>query len=101
MNLKIFDVEHGAYALLTCDDNTRLMIDSGHNASTNWYPGTYLRRQGVSKLDMLAVTNYDEDHVSGLNNLFDNVQVGWLWRNKSVSSGTIRKLKSEDGRGRV
>lgn len=99
MDLKIFDVEHGACALLTCDDNTRLMIDCGHNAITSWYPGTYLITGGIQRLDMLAITNYDEDHVSGIGNLCDNVDVRWLWRNKSVSASTIRQLKSEDGMG--
>lgn len=34
MELKIFDVEHGACALLTCDNGSRLMIDCGHNGDT-------------------------------------------------------------------
>lgn len=77
MNLQIFDVEHGACALLTCNNETRLMIDCGHNASTGWYPGSYLRSKGITYLDMLAITNYDEDHVSGLANLLENVKVGY------------------------
>jgi beta-lactamase superfamily II metal-dependent hydrolase len=99
MQLQIFDVEHGACALLTADNGTRLMIDCGHNASTGWKPGTYLRQRGITHLDMLAVTNYDEDHVSGANNLFDNIDVKWLWRNPSVSAAQIQTLKSEDGMG--
>tara|TARA_R110000868_G_scaffold122877_2_gene325779 strand:- start:13013 stop:13816 length:804 start_codon:yes stop_codon:yes gene_type:complete len=99
MDLEIFDVEHGACALLTCDDNTRLMIDCGHNASTQWRPGTYLKQQGIAKLDLLTITNYDEDHVSGISNLLDEVDVRWLTRNGSVSSANIRELKSEDGMG--
>lgn len=100
MDLKIFDVEHGACALLTCDDNTRMMIDCGKNATTGWFPGNYLRAQGIDRLDMLAITNYDEDHVDGLPNLRENVDIGWLWRNKKVSSNQIRFLKSEDGMGK-
>ena len=99
MDLKFFDVEHGACALLTCDNNTRMMIDCGHNVTTGWYPGTYLKQNGITKLEMLAITNYDEDHVSGIANLCDNVDVRWLLRNKSVSTTTIRSLKSADGMG--
>lgn len=99
MRLQIFDVEHGACALVTCDDNTRLMIDCGHNGETGWRPGTYLREQGISTIEMLGVTNYDEDHVSGIADLCSEVHVGWLWRNKSVSTATLRDLKSEDGMG--
>src|SRR5262249_32271825 len=55
--------------------------------------------QQISHIDMLAITNYDEDHASGLNDLLDNVDVQWLWRNKSVSARTLKQLKSEDGIG--
>ena len=75
------------------------MVDCGHNASTGWYPGTYLRNQGVRYLNMLAITNYDEDHVSGLPDLLGHVDVGWLWRNESVSPDDIEDLKSETGMG--
>lgn len=93
MKVEFFDVEHGSCALITCDDNTRLMIDCGHNASTGWRPGDYLKSIGVDHLDMLAVTNYDEDHVSGLPNLREKVSIGWLWRNSSVTGPGIRELK--------
>jgi beta-lactamase superfamily II metal-dependent hydrolase len=99
MKLQIFDVEHGACALLTCDNNTRLMIDCGYNASTGWRPGTYLQNQGIRKLEMLAITNYDEDHADAANNLFDKISVQWLLRNPSVSAQMIRHLKSEDRMG--
>ncbi len=99
MDLKIFDVQHGACALLTCDNGTRLMIDCGHNGETGWRPGNYLRERNISRLDMLAITNYDEDHASGLVNLRQKVEIGLLLRNKSVSPETLRYLKSEDGIG--
>ncbi|MBZ9974200.1 MULTISPECIES: hypothetical protein [unclassified Mesorhizobium] len=99
MDLKIFDVQHGACALLTCDDDTRMMIDCGQNAVTGWRPGSYLRHLGISYLEMLAITNYDEDHVDGLPDLRKSVEIGWLWRNKKVSARQIRNLKSEDGMG--
>lgn len=99
MRLEIFDVEHGACALLTEDSGRHLMIDCGHNASTGWMPGTALRRRGVTSVEMLAITNYDEDHASGAPNLFDNVSVQWVLRNPSVSPDTIQLLKTEDGMG--
>jgi beta-lactamase superfamily II metal-dependent hydrolase len=48
---------------------------------------------------MLAVTNYDEDHVSGADDLFDNVDVTWISRNNSVTANIIKSLKSADGMG--
>lgn len=97
MDLKIFDVEHGQCALLTCDNGRRLMIDCGD--SRNWNPGEHLRRQGITRLDMLSVTNYDEDHVSGLPKLRRDVYIQWLTSNPGVQPDVIKKLKSEDGMG--
>jgi beta-lactamase superfamily II metal-dependent hydrolase len=102
--LQVFDVEHGACSLLTVPTENggaaRLLIDCGHNANMPWYPGDHLAGLGVSNLDQLAVTNYDEDHVSGYCNLLENgINVQWILRNPSVTPTTIRHLKTEDGMG--
>jgi hypothetical protein len=44
MYLEIFDVEHGACALINTSNGKRVMIDCGHNAATNWRPGYHLSR---------------------------------------------------------
>jgi beta-lactamase superfamily II metal-dependent hydrolase len=99
MFLEIFDVEHGACALITSSNGKRVMIDCGHNAATNWRPGSHLARFGITWLDRLYVTNFDEDHASGYPNLMDNVAIGALYRNPTVAPATIRHLKTEDGMG--
>jgi len=49
LTLCVFDVEHGACAMLApIDDATGqlgriAMIDSGHNATTGWRPSTHIR----------------------------------------------------------
>jgi beta-lactamase superfamily II metal-dependent hydrolase len=58
-----------------------------------------LRQRGVTNLEYLYVTNYDEDHVSGINDLLDSVHVEWIFRNGSVSPHVIQRLKSTDGMG--
>jgi beta-lactamase superfamily II metal-dependent hydrolase len=99
MYLQVFDVEHGACSLITCDDYARVMVDAGHSSNLGWSPGTFLRQHNITTLEMLVVTNYDEDHVSGLPDLRSNVHIGWLSRNKSVQSSTIKNLKSDTGFG--
>lgn len=99
MLLEIFDIEHGACALITTSNDKRVMIDCGHNAATNWRPGSHLARFGITSLDRLYVTNFDEDHVSGFPNLTDYVHIGALYRNPSVAPSTIRCLKKTDGMG--
>lgn len=99
MILEVFDVEHGACALVTTSNGRRAMIDCGHNATTGWRPGNAFRRANIGHLDRLYVTNFDEDHVSGYPNLADNVNIGALFRNPTVAPVTIRYLKKEDGMG--
>ena len=71
------------------------MIDCGHSTTTAWRPGTYLRQQGIAKLDMLAVTSYDEDYVSGSQDLFNSVSVRWLLHNFSLNGTTLRTLDGD------
>ena len=99
MKLEIFNVEHGACALLTNDHGQRMMIDCGHNTSTGWKPGTYLKSIGVHYLEMLWITNYDEDHVSGINDLLDNVIVDTFGRNTDISPALITHLKRNNTPG--
>lgn len=102
--LQVFDVEHGACALLTVPAPgggwKRMLIDCGHNATTKWYPGEHLSNLGVTYLDQLVITNYDEDHVSGYPNLLQKgIYVDWIIRNQTVEPKTIRQLKSDTGMG--
>lgn len=106
--LQIFDVEHGACALLTSkltggilgNQRRRMMIDCGHNASTEWRPGDHLSNMRIFSLEYLVVTNYDEDHVSGFINLQSRkVAIQTILRNESVSPLGIQHLKSKDGMG--
>jgi beta-lactamase superfamily II metal-dependent hydrolase len=102
--LQIFNVEHGGCALLTMPTPWggvyRILIDCGHNATTKWYPGEHLRRLGVDRLQLLVVTNYDEDHASGLRNLVEQgVYIEQVLRNPAVTPVTIQHLKTKDGMG--
>ncbi|MGY4333301.1 beta-lactamase superfamily II metal-dependent hydrolase [Bradyrhizobium sp. LB7.2] len=99
MILELFDVEHGACALLTTSNHRYVMIDCGTNTTTGWKPGTYLKSRGITRLDQLIISNYDEDHVAGIADLCDQVDVAVLMRNSSVSASTLRSLKTEDGMG--
>lgn len=99
--LKIFDVEHGSCALLTADTGARMLIDCGQNCSTGWTPTKQLRSDGATQLELLAITNYDEDHVDALPELRrSEIPIIGLWRPKNVSPEDIVELKSEDGMGK-
>lgn len=104
--LEVFDVDHGACALLTIitpQGNKRVLIDCGHSTDFQgapWYPGDQLVYRGINHVDLLIVTNYDEDHVSGAPNLVkQGITVGSILGNPTVPPGAIEQLKAEDGMG--
>lgn len=105
-HLKVFNVQHGACALHTVitDSGTRwdAMIDCGHmsNDRGKWFPGDYLKSEGVKSLDLLIVSNLDEDHVSGLPNLLaSGIPIRHIFSNPTVSASDIKKLKKQYGMG--
>lgn len=104
--LQVFNVDHGACALLSMPSPSgtrRVLIDCGHATNYKgmpWYPGEHLKHAGVGFVDLLICTNYDEDHVSGVESLVDNnISVGCILGNPTVPPEAIEYLKSEDGMG--
>jgi beta-lactamase superfamily II metal-dependent hydrolase len=103
--LQIFNVRHGACALLTMPSPTgvrRILIDCGHSNSGGvvLYPGRHLRALNVNHIDALFSMNYDEDHASGFPDLLkQGVTIGSIYGNPSVPPSTVRHLKTEDGMG--
>jgi hypothetical protein len=102
MWVTIFDVEHGACAVLEHSNSPKLaMIDSGHNDSEGWYPSQYLTEQrGRSELDYLFITNADHDHMSDLNGLWEaGISVTTLCRSPGISAADLRRIKVRDAGG--
>lgn len=101
MRLQVFDVEHGACAILCHHLNGyagRLaMIDSGN--SDEWRPSEHIARTlGRNRLDYLFITNADQDHMSDLQGLWDaGIAVGTLHRNFSYSGAQVRAIKQQSG----
>ncbi|WP_186511159.1 ComEC/Rec2 family competence protein [Caenimonas sedimenti] len=99
MKLEIFDVGHGACALLSAA-GYHVMIDCASSVDLGFDPGGLLVSRGITTLDLLIVTNYDEDHVRGLPKLLQKVDVDRIRRNRKVTPDTIDELKGlEPGPG--
>lgn len=106
--LIIFNVDHGACALLTLSGGPRstprhVLIDCGHSTDYEgapWFPGSWLKQHDIDFIDVLVCTNYDEDHASGASSLVENaVSVGCILGNPTVPPEVIEHLKTEDGMG--
>jgi beta-lactamase superfamily II metal-dependent hydrolase len=99
MQIRIFDVGLGFCGLIRGNDGSTLLIDCGHNAATGFYPSDYLIAQGIPIVDRFFVTNYDEDHVSGLPRLRNvaRLPIRTLHRNRSVTPAALRAMKATTG----
>ncbi|MHB9103078.1 MAG: ComEC/Rec2 family competence protein [Sulfuricella sp.] len=104
--LQFFNVDHGACSLLTLptpQGNKYVLIDCGHSTDYKggpWYPAEHLLSNGIKHVDLLIVTNFDEDHASGAPNMAEKgISVGSILGNPSVPPEAIEHLKSEDGMG--
>jgi len=103
MEIRIFDVEHGFCAYIIGDNHNVMLIDCGHNEKTGFRPSDYLTKRGCTGIERFVVSNYDEDHISDLPNLFKLKQpdgrkfIPLLYRNKSISGDNLRKLKLRGG----
>ena len=93
MQIQIFDVEHGFCACVFADDGRVLLIDCGHNSTTGFRPSEYLHDLGVRKIDVLVITNYDEDHLSDLGELRRRFRIGSWVRNWSLDLAQLARVK--------
>jgi beta-lactamase superfamily II metal-dependent hydrolase len=65
-----------------------------------WYPGRHLAAMGVTWIDLLVCTNFDEDHMSGYPDLLERgINIGCILGNPTVVPEAIAHLKTEDGMG--
>jgi beta-lactamase superfamily II metal-dependent hydrolase len=108
MRLCVWDVEHGACAMLQhliptpnapngAAGAKLAMIDSGN--SDTWRPSTHIRGSlNRTTLDYLFITNADQDHMSDLQGLRDaGIFVKVFFRNPSYTSDQIRQIKLGSG----
>lgn len=101
MYLRIWDVQHGACAMLHHQYNGQAgrlaMIDSGCTAS--WRPSIFIKREMQrARLDYLIITNADQDHMSDLEGLWkEGIHVVTLIRNPSPPPDVLRAMKEENG----
>lgn len=101
MILRVWDVEHGACAMLHHlkgqYSGKLAMIDSG--STSNWRPSNYIRNDlNRTTLDYLFITNADQDHMSDLRGLIDaGLSVPVLFRNPSYTGEQMRKIKLKSG----
>jgi beta-lactamase superfamily II metal-dependent hydrolase len=96
MRIHIFDVEHGACNVIETPNGQIIMIDCGHNSSTNWRPSTWIASKRLTVAN-LTVSNVDEDHVSDLTNMSRFCQIDTLKTNPNLVPDYISRMKQQTG----
>lgn len=92
MRIHFINVGYGE-AILLIKDNFVILVDGGTNRPNEYLaPGTirvedYIKKLGYDKIDLLIITHLHDDHVSGLVNIIESLQVKKIWIN-------VKPLKS-------
>jgi beta-lactamase superfamily II metal-dependent hydrolase len=97
MRVEIFDVGHGQCAVITAPNGRRMMIDCGDRwgDETFWTPSLHYYGQTI---DILALTNLDEDHLSDFKAMIENCTLPWILTNSTIGAREFALLK-QDGMG--
>ena len=93
LTLTIHNVGHGSCISLQ-HDQTAMLWDCGREGRKS--PSVFLPDMGVKIIDTLFITNYDEDHISDLADIFRTMTPTRLWRNDSIGAPRLQRLKEED-----
>ena len=75
-SLTMLDVGQGL-AILIGADGRYMMYDGGGQARSS-YVVSYLKQHGVTELDYMVASHYDEDHISGLIGVMNTAKVNML-----------------------
>ncbi len=96
MQVHFINVGYGEAILITKDDFV-ILIDGGTNRREEYNnPGCirveeYIKRQCISKIDIVIITHMHDDHIGGIENVVNAFDVGEVWINvkPKVSPGDI------------
>lgn len=75
-----------------------MLIDCGHNGTTQWRPSTWLASNGLP-ITNLTITNFDEDHLTDLPNVYRVAPPQSLSKNWNLDSRWVCQAKRENGMG--
>lgn len=97
MRIDIHDVGHGHCSVVTCPNGSQIMVDCGYGTDPAWFPSIAYNGKHVA---LLAFSNLDEDHVDDLAYVWDQVSIGSIFSNPTVSASALAAMKRQGGMGK-
>lgn len=79
------DVGQADSILVKAPSGKNMLIDAGNNADADKIIG-YLKKQGVSKIDILIGTHPHEDHIGSLDSIIKEFKIGSLYMPKVTAN---------------
>jgi competence protein ComEC len=108
LEVDVLDVGQGDSIFAAFPDGHTMLIDGGGLAGSEWVGGQrsgndvgeevvspYLWSRKLKKLDVVALTHADHDHLDGLYAVLDNFQVGSLWVGDDDARPAFKRLLAE------
>lgn len=93
MKLEIFNVGHGACAILTADNGKVALFDCGSDDDIGFAPSDHLGANGITQIEQFAISHFDHDHLQDLPQLRQKVSIRSILRNGSCTAAQVTKLK--------
>ncbi len=87
LKVSFLDVSQGDAILLEAPGNRRILIDTGPEFAS-WYFPDFFRSRGINKLEAVILTHPDADHLGGYIELLEVVKVGKVYTNGDSAETT-------------
>lgn len=108
LEMTALDVGQGDSIFVAFPDGRTMLVDGGGLAGSEWRDGyrsgpdigeevvsPYLWSRGLKRLDVVALTHADHDHVDGLHSVLQNFRVGQLWVGRDQDKPEFKSLIAE------
>jgi competence protein ComEC len=108
LEVTVLDVGQGDSVFAAFPDGHTMLIDGGGLPGSEWVGGyrsgtdigeevvsPYLWSRGLKRVDVVALTHADHDHLDGLNAIIANFQVGEFWIGRDDNRPAVQRVLAE------